>query len=344
MPFYLDGTHASALAFLTHDMPRPVHLRNQRPYRDQEAAYRAWVNYHTERMLAIPHQMLIEVERAERLAVREREREREQAGLWGQAVNPAAPAPPRQRFVNPFAGEGERAPMPEVPREYTPPNEVIITSIEKKPLFMPYDNLAEARLRLRNSVIRLNGSPIHVIEVMQGRGNALNIHYRTSEEGDLTQITYAPDAGLDLSPLPARYVLSQPNHKNANWAFRLPARGIYQQGGNKSNTQIRRSGDGMRTTIGAELNIVKAYWAPNEIRGVDEAFKKIGSARTAMPCSDHVAVFAYDGKPGIEYHGIKLADFNSADISNGGIVIKTEVPLTPLMEKRINEVGIKIAS
>lgn len=344
MPFYLDGRHPSAVSWWPDGAERPVHLTGQ-PYRPQSSARRAYLNYYEREGIPAPFAGEIDAER-----------------LAEEGVRPPAPPPPPNPWANaavdgldafanmmmhPIPAPRRRAVRPpQAPQEaaegYRAPSEVMIEGITKQPFFMPYDTLQEIRLRLRNTVIKVDGTPVHVLDVTETRNREFEVIFRFNEEEATLRRTYSKENGFDLAPLPARYVFSQSAHRNANWVYRTPARGVYQQGGNRSNTFIRRSGDGAKQTVGSEMNIVRAYVASNRILGVGEAFGRIGEHRSAMPCSDHVAVYAYNRKCGVEYHGIQLSEFSPADISNGCLKINTTIPLTPLMEKRLNEVGISI--
>lgn len=341
MPFHF-GPHPTTLVFVPRGSVIPPGV-DRNPFGNQRLAFSVWRAHHQVNGLEMPFFPEIEAERVERDTVPPPPPPplpEPQPQVAPDGFNifdaPVFPLPPRRRAAVP--------PPPRVAIEYRAPSEVIIESITKQPFFMPYDTLNEIRLRLRNSVIKIDGRPVHVIDVAETRGRTFEVYYRLEENADTIKRDYGRENGFDLSPLPARYVLSHPGHRNANWAYRVPARGIYQQGGNRQNTFIRRSGDGAKQTIGSEMNIVKSYLESNRVLGVGEAFAKVGDNRIAMPCSDHVAVFAYNRKCGIEYHGIQLSEFSPADISNGHLKIKTEIPLTPLMEKRLNDVGISIAS
>lgn len=343
MPFYRTADHPSGYNFWDGNGREPAALAMFGEARDQDAVFRWWIDYHNEHRLPIPYDLEARMEQSARRARAEltRAQARNQVrndgpgGLFrinDVAINPLVPPVPRQRQP--------RQPARVLPAEYTPPQKVLIEGIKRKPFFMPYETLQEIRLRLRGSVIRFNGGLQKVVDVLE-RGDSFDVYMKTHDEAEMVNAIYSEANGFDLAPLPPRYVKAGPRHTNANWIYRIPARGVYVQGGNRNNTFVRRSGDRTRNSVGSEDNIIRFYDGSNPIISIGDAFKKVKGGRIGMPCSDDVAIVHYNDKYELEYHGMKVAEFEAKQLNKAGELELTSAILgTPSMMNKLAEVGV----
>lgn len=267
--------------------------------------------------------------------------QRVNAGLlnWADALNGGIPPAQPNLFAEPPRRRPARPLFPDDAGGYRCPSPVKLEGVKRKPFFMPYDQLQEIRLRLRNTVIRVGGELVRVLDI--GGENPFYLLYVGENPEDNHRRADYTEENVDLTPLSPRYALFQNGHRNANWVYRIPARGQYQQGATRFNTMIRRASDGSRIAITNESQILTAYKDKNPVVGVKEAIKKVAGTRLGFPCSDLVAVSVGTEQPySLHYQGVKLGEFSKENFLKGSLVLPEVPPLTISMKKHLNEVGV----
>lgn len=198
-------------------------------------------------------------------------------------------------------------PPPEIPA-YEAPKDYTMTT---PAYYMPYDTLDEVNLRLVQSIIRLHGQAVYIVEAIQDDGK-FHLWFKKTLHGDVFKHVYEEGSGFDLSPFKSRYI---DIGGYGYWTYRRPIRGCYKQGACSKNTFMRMVGKERDEGLSVG-NFLTACNNPLHITQVMDGIKKIrqqrdnGNAFLNTALSPDVALFYKDKAYRVEYKGTPIGVFD----------------------------------
>lgn len=201
---------------------------------------------------------------------------------------------------------------------------------ELKAFKIDYETYAEIKLRLLNTIIAVKGHPFLVQKIAQTpQGFKLAVSNGTKTfavmYNDLT----------DLRSLPPMYVNS-PSYPG--WLCRRPGR-VYQQGMNRSNTQLL-SIDGKAAVSNLDATYFVKTFHKRQTRAWDTTLHSLleGGEIGSIRLSDDVAVKNDKGKILACYRGRFLGKIKDADV----LVGDEDDLLQQWIERSVKEVGLEL--
>lgn len=217
----------------------------------------------------------------------------------------------------------------------------------KKSFKMPYDQQAEAEMRLLHTIVRYEGQPVYIQSVRMRNvkdGKSFNIQYQALD-GQVFTRTY-PEGDWDLSPEAPFYTHFQAYQGRAYWIYRNAAR-QFQQGACARNTKYQPVGSNVGYSL-AGPSFFKALADRLKVQNFEEINRLRGAGWTSYALSEHVAVYWHGmdwggGKTQIEYHGDIIGEMVKDDLGLWKFKSENEsLSLNPWAIQRLEEVGIRV--
>lgn len=227
---------------------------------------------------------------------------------------------------------------PEIPA-YEPPKDFTMTT---PAYYMPYDTLDEVNLRLVQSIIRLHGKAVYIIDANVDEKGEFILWFRKNLHGDVFKHVYKEGSGFDLSPFKARYIAS---NGYGYWTYRKPVRGCYKQGACSKNTFMKLIGKEKDDALGANAFMQAFNNEPVTLQAADavahiKAQRDNGMAFFGAVLSPYVAMYLKDRQYRIEYKGNPIGVF---DVKRNTLVAETpEITANLWAIRRLDAVGITL--
>lgn len=204
---------------------------------------------------------------------------------------------------------------------------------EMPPFKINYDTYAEIKLRLLGTAISVKGHPFYVKHLRKTENG--KFHLALSDGNKMYQAAY--DDLTDLRSMPPMYVT---HSGSAGWLCRSPGR-IYQQGMNRSNTQLR-SPDGAAAICSMEASSIVKAVRGRQIRKWNETMFSLmsGGEISNLRLTDEVAVRSRNNKIVACFRGRPLGAIKGNEVK----VYDEDDLLQEWIENPVREAGLELSA